>query len=101
MVACTLYEPAPSAAEAATFGLTVEEASGQCSVWPDNLKAVNIFMAAATQWRVGPNGATGLDYSVLPVLFRIDQVPRSEWPELLDQIRVLESSALSTIHEGH
>jgi hypothetical protein len=100
MVACALYTPDPSAQEAAVFGLTPEEASGPpVPVWPDNLQSVNTFIAASTQWRVGSSGATGLDYGVLPTVLRLATIPRSHWPDVFDDIRVLEDEALKTIRK--
>lgn len=61
-----MYTPGPTAAEAAAFGLTLEEASGDATeIWPDNVRSVNVFVAMSTQWRVGIAGASGLDYSAL------------------------------------
>jgi Phage related hypothetical protein (DUF1799). len=51
-----------------------------------------------TQWRVGAAGATGLDYGVLPVVLRINRVPRDEWPDLFEGIRTMESAALEQMH---
>jgi len=47
-----------------------------------------------TQWRVGFAGATGLDYGVLPTVFRLIGVPRAQWSRLFDDIRVMERGAL-------
>ena len=32
------------------------------------MPTLNVFVAMSTQWRVGNNGATGLDYAALPVV---------------------------------
>lgn len=50
-----------------------------------------------TQWRVGMNGATGLDYGVLPVVLRMVAVPRAMWAEVFDGVRVMETAALETM----
>lgn len=34
-------------------------------LWPENLDAFRLFLRLSTQWRVGVNGATGLDYLVV------------------------------------
>lgn len=95
-----MYTPPPSAEEAAAFGLTLEEASGDpVDVWPDNLRAVNVFTAMSTQWRAGMGGATGLDYAALPVVLRLMAVPRKAWPAILEDIRVLEAAALDTMQK--
>ena len=90
-----MHSKGPSEAEAAAFGLTLEEASGPAvEIWPDNLSTVNAFIAMNTQWRVGMAGATGLDYNVLPTVFRLNRVPRGEWQDVFEGIRTMESAAL-------
>lgn len=68
-------------------------------MWPDNAAAVNVFVQMSTQWRTGFAGATGLDYNVLPSVLRLGNVPRKEWPEILESIRVLEDAALETMRK--
>lgn len=58
----------------------------------DMMCAWNIYSASATQWRVGMNGATGLDYSVLPFLFDVYNVKDKEM--VLNDLRILEYKAL-------
>jgi Phage related hypothetical protein (DUF1799) len=94
-VGAALYSPGPTAAEAKAFGLTVDEASGPpVEVWPDNLAPVNIFIAMATQWRLGPGGPIGLDYAALPAVMRLCGIPKKERAEAFDGIRILEDAAL-------
>jgi len=95
-----LYAQGPTAAEAAAWGLTLEEASGEAvDVWPDNVEAVNVFIQMGTQWRVGAMGATGLDYTALESLFRLLRIARNDWPKLLDEVRTLEDAALEKMRE--
>jgi len=68
-------------------------------VYPDVLPATNLLIAMATQWRVGPAGATGLDYSALPHVFRLMGVPAIDRPSLFEDLRVMESEALRTMRE--
>lgn len=78
----------------------MEEASGPpCEVWPDNLAAVNVFIAMLTQWRVGMSGATGLDYGAIPAVLRLTQTPRAAWPEVFEGLRVMEGAALKHLRE--
>ncbi|WP_394789114.1 DUF1799 domain-containing protein [Rhodoferax sp.] len=34
-------------------------------LWPENLEPFQFFLSLSTQWRVGVNGCTGLDYQVV------------------------------------
>jgi hypothetical protein len=46
--------------------LSVHEALPDYPVWPDNWDAVQLFMSAATQWRLDAMGRqAGLDYGAL------------------------------------
>jgi hypothetical protein len=90
---------APDAAEqqaaAQAFGLALEmPAPAAVPVWPDCWAAVQCFCGMATQWRMGVNGATGLDYAVLPVVLRLQRVPRADWAEVFEGLRVMEAEAL-------
>jgi hypothetical protein len=78
------------------MGMTVEEASEPpFEVWPDNVEAVNVFVAMGSQWRAGVNGATGLDYGALPEVWRRVRVPPARRDEVFDDLRTLEDAALS------
>lgn len=81
----------------------MEEASGEPQeVWPDNLEAVNVFIAMLTQWRrAGMAGErVGLDYGVLPEVMRLCGVPPARRAEVFEDVRVLEDAALEKIREG-
>lgn len=60
---------------------------------------MNLFVAMATQWRTGFSGATGLDYTALPVVREAQQIPDDDWPDVFDALRVLEGEALSVMRE--
>jgi hypothetical protein len=68
-------------------------------VWPDNWQALTVFNALGTQWRVGMAGPTGLDYGVLPDVFRFHAIPEADWPDLFQSIRAMEGEALAVMHE--
>ncbi len=75
--------------------MTIEEASGPAvEVWPDNVAAVNLFISLSTQWRVGPAGVTGLDYNTLPIVMRLQAIPRREQADAFECVRVLEEAAM-------
>jgi len=52
-----------------------------------------------TQWRVGMNGPTGLDYNVLFRLMDEAKIVGEEWHDTLADVRVLESAALTSMRE--
>ena len=74
----------------------MEEASGEAvGVWPDNVPTLNVFVAMSTQWRVGYNGATGLDYAALPVV-----EDRVGIKADFDGLRAMEEAALAQMAEN-
>jgi hypothetical protein len=50
-----------------------------------------MFEAMSTQWRTGFGGATGLDYTALPIMARMLGIPARQ---VFSDIRVLEAAAL-------
>ena len=83
------------------FGLTPEDYAAEhtAEVWPCNVPAVNLFVSLGTQWRVSFGGAYGLDYGVLPQVLRMSGVPRKEWPDLFESLRILEDAALEEMRK--
>lgn len=89
------------AAELAAFGLTLDDFDAAAvEVCPDNLSACNVFIAMATQWRTGAMGATGLDYSALPAVMRLVGIPRAQWPDTFECLRVMEGEAMKVMGES-
>lgn len=78
------------------MGLTTNDVSAgnQVEIWPDNWLSVSVFLSLGTQWRMSHSGISGLDYSVIPFVLRIHRVPRGDWPQLFDDLRVMESETL-------
>lgn len=40
-----------------------------------------------------------LDYATIPFVLRMRRVPRAEWPDVFDALRVMETEALNIMHE--
>jgi len=81
--------------------LTLEEAQGEpTQVWLDNLRAVNVFIAASTQWRTGATGPVGLDYTAIEAVMRMLCVSRKDRGPTLDDVRVLEDCALEVMRQA-
>lgn len=71
------------------------EESDDFEVWEENWPAVEMFMRAQTQWRVGMNGITGLDYGVLAWLLKLYEV--EDQRSLLEDLQVMEGAVLTVI----
>lgn len=63
-------------------------------VYPDNILPASIFADMLTQWRVGAMGATGLDYTALPVVLSLRRVKVADREDVFECIRVMEAAAL-------
>lgn len=70
-----------------------------CTVWPCNAPAVSLFEALLTQWRVGPGGVVGLDYTVLPIVARSRGITPRRASALLPELQVMEDEALTLYAE--
>lgn len=66
-------------------------------MWPDCWSAVDAFMAMSTQWRVGPGGAVGLDYNVLPWV--LQQIGLNDEPDIFADLRIMEMAALNEMRQ--
>ncbi|HYD58971.1 MAG TPA: DUF1799 domain-containing protein [Noviherbaspirillum sp.] len=81
------------------FGLTLDDVQEPVELWPENVRAVELFQRLSTQWRVGVGGATGLCYeAVIPLMNRMG-LTDEEWSALFDDLQVLERVALEVMHE--
>lgn len=69
-------------------------------IYPDNILTVECFLGMLTQWRMGPAGAVGLDYGVLPMVMRHNGVTKENRADVFDGVRVMEMSALRTMREN-
>lgn len=84
--------------ELASFGLTSDDVAVTVEIWEENYTAFSVFNSISTQWRYSMSGVTGLDYNVLPSVFNMMDIPSSDWPYLFDDIRIMESVALTEIN---
>ena len=50
-----------------------------------------------TQWRVGMNGPTGLDYTAVLACLRNLRLGRQRSDEIFDDVRAMESAALQAM----
>ena len=96
-----MYALTKSSGELAAFGLTPDDfATDEYNLWPENYQSYQVFAACSTQWRVGMNGPTGIDYNVLTELWRRLKVPISSRDDVFQDIRIMETAALNQIREN-
>jgi hypothetical protein len=96
-----LYEPTVVDEEAATWGFKASDFEEQFGVFTDCWLAARTFAQMGTQWRVGMNGPTGLDFNVLyKRMDRMGLTPE-EYDQLESDVSVMESAALDTMQKRH
>lgn len=91
----------PEVIEAARARQASDPADHICWIFPDNWRALQLFLSMSTQWdRAGMNGArTGLNYSRIQAVLAgrpdIDQ----DYPELFARLQLLEINALNEMSQ--
>ncbi len=96
-----MYEPRATAEDMAKLGLTLADIEeDDVEIWPDNWPVFRLFNALGTQWRTGPGGATGLDYSVVREVAILIGIKKRQIPELFPDLQVMEAEALAVMAEA-
>jgi len=90
-----LYSSAAPAAPSNAFDISARSKPQEIEIWPENWDVFIIFSKLGTQWRVGMGGATGLDYCALYPMLDKATKDEAEWQQLFDDIKAMESEALS------
>jgi hypothetical protein len=89
-----MYASAKSESNPFLAGIAAQQAAQEFEVWPENHEVFLLFSVMQTQWRTGMGGPTGLDYNVLFTYMERKNLSI----DLLDDIRIMESAALTEIH---
>jgi len=67
-------------------------------LWAEHQQAFTAFCRLRTQWQVGFNGEVGLRYETLGFVLEMEQVPRADWPLVVNEIQLMEHAMLQAIH---
>lgn len=78
-------------------GLRREDVATSIEIWPENLRSYEVFNSLGTQWCVGMAGPTGLNYCAVEAVLRLQGLPAEDWPELFNDVRIMEASALDAM----
>ncbi|ANM45883.1 hypothetical protein HAZELMIKA_15 [Klebsiella phage vB_KaeD_HazelMika] len=96
-----MFKRQPTDQELEDYGLTREDYDNQdpeILLFDESMyQSWETFCAMQTQWRSAGAGAYGLDYNVLPMLFRIYKIDDEEMA--LNDIRVMEGEALKAMRK--
>ena len=72
------------------------EAPEDYELWPQHARAWRLFVGCETQWRLAVGMKTylvGLDMPGVDVIRRAHGISDADWPEVLEQLQVLEREA--------
>lgn len=77
-----------------------DEEPDSFGILPENIEALNWFLLMQTQWRVGMNGLTGMDYGVFLQWAKEEGVKRLDRVWLLGDLRMMEREFLNSLYSG-
>lgn len=99
IAAAAFYETAPEIAEGFT---AADYETDPIEVWPENWNTWLLFSGMQTQWYIGMNGRTGLNYLVLFAMIDKLNLSKEESDLMFLDIQVMEYSALEEMakHKG-
>ncbi|HJE69811.1 MAG TPA: DUF1799 domain-containing protein [Pseudomonas oryzihabitans] len=84
----------------AAFGFRPEDFEEEFELWAPLEPAFAVFESMTTQWRIGMNGATGLDYSALPAVMDMLGLEGEDRSQAFRDVRVMEREALAVMAES-
>lgn len=75
-----------------------------CKIYPWHAQAFSVWAAVWRSWKtiggvMGPSYRVGLDLTQVRAAVELRQIPPADWPELLDQLQIMETEALAVLAE--
>jgi len=68
-------------------------------LWPENETAFRLWCSLRTQWRVGPAGLIGLDYTAIPAVMELQGIAPEQRSTLFAALRLCEAVALDVFYQ--
>ncbi|KAF0812788.1 hypothetical protein IGB42_02631 [Andreprevotia sp. IGB-42] len=73
-------------------------------IWPDNARALDLFLRLRTQWRVlvgfGGIQFQGIDLIAIQALFQLLHIPRHQHRQLTQDLQLMEAVALPLLNHS-
>lgn len=83
------------------FGLRLDEVPNEdYYIWDINWPAFEVFNGMSSQWRVGMNGAIGLDYNTIKIVGKGLGYKKKQLTAMFSDLQVMENEALITMGEN-
>ena len=80
--------------------MSLDDLEEEVELWAVNAEAFSVFNSMSTQWRAGMSGATGLDYTSLPIVMDLDGVDADDRKQVFRDVRTMEQEALKTMADN-
>lgn len=65
-------------------------------LWPEHQRTLELWLLCGTQWRVGGQVATGLDYAGVEALMRMRRMGQGRRAaRLMDELQIMERATLA------
>ena len=89
----------------AAFGLRLDGAGHAylddvAWLWPENERAWRLWLQVQTQWRVGLDGKSGLDYAGVQACMELRRIPTRYRRRLFELVHAMELAALGVWREA-
>lgn len=68
-------------------------------VWEENWEPVCLYLRYANQWRMGPRGPAGLDFTVIHHALDRKGITGDDFDDFVDSMQVIERAALFEIYK--
>ena len=81
----------------AEFRESLNSASAEFAIWPENAATVQLFLQLQTQWMVTPGGFIGLSYPAVQAVFEIQAVQNRA--EIFADLQAMEAAALPVLNK--
>lgn len=92
--ATAFYRRPPDEKRIKRLGFTLADyQTKDVQVWPENWPSWALFQSLCTQWRSGPGGAIGLDYTV--VQQRLQAIHPDDLDSMFGDVQAMELAALA------
>lgn len=80
--------------------MSLDDLEEEVELWAVNAEAFAVFNSMSTQWRAGMSGATGLDYTSLPIVMDLEGVEADYRKQVFRDVRTMEQEALKTMADN-
>lgn len=84
------------------FGLVEARCEEEVRLWPENVPVIDLLPRLNTAWRYAPmGGVIGFDWPQVTAMLRLAGVPRKDWRQVQEGLRVAEVEIVKRAASRH